>query len=300
MTAARPRVLLVDDQVEVIHGLRRVLARLAPAFDFEPSGSGADALARLEQAPWAVVVSDLRMPEMSGLELLRQVARRAPTTARVLLSGTFDVDSATAALPIAHRFLGKPCDARTLAALCGELHRLAPAVAATGVGAIVALAITTDALTRARAASDRVALAGAVRDQPALIAAMVHALGSQFLGDRCAPITLEQALASAGPAGVARLLGSGALIAVDGDAAIPVRDHAARGRARAEQVVRAGGTATDALAALLATVDQLGTDDGSRWPGLRAGGGAAALLGLWGASDRLVDQVGALAAGARD
>lgn len=286
----RPRILLVDDQLEVVEGLRRVLARVARDFEFDLAGSGAQALVELDHRPYVMVISDLRMAEMNGIELLEQVARRSSLIARVLLSGTFEADAATRALSIAHRFLCKPCNARELSETCRQLHRLGPAMAATEVGAIHALAIDADAIARAREATDRHALVRAVGTQPALIAAVLHALGSEFLGSRAEPTTLEEAIAAIGHAGFDRVLGSGALLAVDGAAATDVAAHVAAARDRAAAVTAAGGTTTDVLAALLVDVDRLGSES-ETWRGLRPRGGDVALLTLWGVTSTVVDRV---------
>lgn len=294
MTSDRLRVLLVDDQIEVVEGLRRVLARVARDFDFDLVGSGQEAVARLDLDTYAVVVSDLRMAEMNGIELLELVARRAPTVGRVLLSGTLEADEAARALSIAHRFLCKPCNARKLAETCRQLQRLKPDLRTTNVGAIRALAIEESAVARVRTAVDRQALVRAVGAHPALIAAVLHSLGSEFLGSRAEPTTLDEAISYIGHDGIDRVLNSGALLVVDEQAAAPIIEHVAAAQARAERVAVAGGTAEELLAALLVDVDQLGTLDG-RWAGLRPPGGDVALLSLWGVTVTLIDRVRAMA-----
>ncbi|HXR37836.1 MAG TPA: response regulator [Terracidiphilus sp.] len=80
----RARILLVDDEVRVLDAMRR---NLRTYFDITTATSGAEALDILQhQGPFAVLVSDLRMPGMGGLELLAQARNLAPDTTRVLLT----------------------------------------------------------------------------------------------------------------------------------------------------------------------------------------------------------------------
>jgi response regulator RpfG family c-di-GMP phosphodiesterase len=107
--SARLRVLCVDDEPNILEGLRLNLDRV---FDLHTAGSGAQALALLEkEEPFAVVVSDMRMPEMDGAEFLSRVRERFRDTVRILLTGYADVGSAISAVNNGQvfRFLTKPC-----------------------------------------------------------------------------------------------------------------------------------------------------------------------------------------------
>ncbi|MBI4957346.1 MAG: response regulator [Myxococcales bacterium] len=105
-----PRVLFVDDEVGVLEALRHAV--LDQAWDFASACSGPEALRELEVAPAAVIVSDYRMPGMSGVELLRAVRERHPETVRIVLSGYAEAHAIVAAINEGHveRFLPKPWD----------------------------------------------------------------------------------------------------------------------------------------------------------------------------------------------
>lgn len=110
----RPRVLCVDDEPHVLAGLERTLG-----WDFEivTAPSGQEGLQRIVDAgPFAVVVSDMRMPEMDGATFLAAARERAPETVRLLLTGHADTDAAMAAINQGgiFRFLLKPCEPDTL------------------------------------------------------------------------------------------------------------------------------------------------------------------------------------------
>ena len=75
---------------------------------------GEAALQACEAGSFDVVISDMRMPGMDGATLLGHIRDRFPNTARIILSGYSDAALATRAIPVAHRFLAKPCNASEL------------------------------------------------------------------------------------------------------------------------------------------------------------------------------------------
>jgi signal transduction histidine kinase len=108
MRQERPRLLLLDDEPNVVEGLALHLGR---TYRVETCTRPAEAVARFATAPFDGIVSDLRMPGMDGVEVLREVRRMAPAAARILLTGQADVGAAMKAVNDAavHRFLAKPC-----------------------------------------------------------------------------------------------------------------------------------------------------------------------------------------------
>ncbi len=105
----RPRVLCVDDEPAVLDSLRR---QLYAEFAVVGAESGPEALALLrEDASFAVLVSDMRMPGMDGATVLAQALTARPDTVRILLTGQADMEDAIAAVNDGNvfRFLIKPC-----------------------------------------------------------------------------------------------------------------------------------------------------------------------------------------------
>ena len=103
------KVLLVDDEPNVLNGYRRHLRK---HFDIDIAESGAEALKMVEsKGPYAVVVSDMKMPEMNGLQLLSQLREQSPATIRVMLTGNADQQTAVDAVNQGNifQFLNKPC-----------------------------------------------------------------------------------------------------------------------------------------------------------------------------------------------
>src|SRR5256885_3529058 len=123
------KILLVDDEPNVLDGYRRTLGR---EFTMETAVGGQEALALMEKAPYAVVVSDMRMPGMDGVQLLSRVKTQSPDTIRVMLTGHADMETAINAINEGSifRFLNKPTTkemmAKTLTAALVQ-HRLVTA-----------------------------------------------------------------------------------------------------------------------------------------------------------------------------
>jgi HD-like signal output (HDOD) protein/CheY-like chemotaxis protein len=108
------RVMFVDDEGHVLAALRRMLHPARDSWDMVFASSGAEALQILERRPVDAIVSDMKMPQMSGAELLARVQTLYPSTARLVLSGQVDPDTVLDVVRSAQQFLAKPCDARTL------------------------------------------------------------------------------------------------------------------------------------------------------------------------------------------
>jgi CheY-like chemotaxis protein len=110
----KTKILCVDDEPTVLSGLQ---LNLSDQYDVHVAEDGKTALEILEKdGPFAVVISDMRMPEMTGAELLHAIEARSPETTRMLLTGYTDFDSAIKAVNDGHiyRFLTKPCPPDTL------------------------------------------------------------------------------------------------------------------------------------------------------------------------------------------
>ena len=103
------KILLVDDDPNILSGYRRTLGR---KYRLETAGGGEAALEAIRaKGPFAVIVSDLRMPGMDGIELLARVREVSKDTVRVMLTGNADLEASIAAVNEGRifRFLTKPC-----------------------------------------------------------------------------------------------------------------------------------------------------------------------------------------------
>lgn len=108
------RILFVDDEPKILTGLRRMLRSQRREWDMEFAEGGVEALNLLREAPFDVVVSDARMPQMEGSQLLEHVRHDFPDTVRMILSGQCSRTSVLRCVEVAHQFHSKPCDSETL------------------------------------------------------------------------------------------------------------------------------------------------------------------------------------------
>ncbi len=137
-TVRRPAVLFVDDEERVLNALGYLFRDL---YDVETATSGALALERLQARRFHVLVSDQRMPEMPGVELLRQAKDTAPGTVRLLLTGYSDLAAIVGSINEGEvfRFVSKPWQEEDLSATVAEAVDVAIALEAAAAGPAPAL-----------------------------------------------------------------------------------------------------------------------------------------------------------------
>ena len=111
----RDRILIVDDEKNLLEALQR---KLRKDFALETALGPDEGLAALKnRGPFSVVISDLRMPGMDGIQFLSRVKETSPDTVRMMLTGNADLESAIEAVNEGNifRFLTKPCPPDVLA-----------------------------------------------------------------------------------------------------------------------------------------------------------------------------------------
>lgn len=108
------KILFVDDELAVLEGLRRVLRCQRHEWDMTFVDRGQAALEELSTSTYDVIVSDMRMPGMDGAALLARVQEQHPGVVRLILSGYSALEAVLRAVPVAHQFLNKPCEAAVL------------------------------------------------------------------------------------------------------------------------------------------------------------------------------------------
>lgn len=124
MTIERARVLCVDDEP---HVLRALTWLLGGQFEVSTATDAVEALGLLQKNDYDVVISDQRMPGVSGVEFLRDVRKRAPRAMRILLSGYSDLDAMVGSANESQvfRFVAKPWNVQELSHLVAEAAAIA-------------------------------------------------------------------------------------------------------------------------------------------------------------------------------
>ncbi len=148
MLSLRARILLVDDEPAILETCQEILRMEGYAVDAVASGNAA--LEAMLRTTYDLLITDLKMEEMDGLELLAEVQKRSPQTVTVMMTGYGSIDSATEAVRLgAYEFLLKPVavgDLKQAVARCLERKRLSEIDALYHVGNELALAQTPDAV----------------------------------------------------------------------------------------------------------------------------------------------------------
>src|SRR4029079_5026736 len=113
-TPASPRILIVDDEAEITEILADLLSE---EYECLRAGSAEQALTELRGSHFQLVISDITMPGMSGLQMIPHVKEFSPDTVVVMISGMQTVESAISALRVgAFDYLMKPFDLRQVEA----------------------------------------------------------------------------------------------------------------------------------------------------------------------------------------
>jgi HD-like signal output (HDOD) protein/CheY-like chemotaxis protein len=113
---ALPRILFVDDEPNVLQGMQRMLYKMRNQWEMAFASSAAKALDLFRTRRFDVVVSDMRMPEMDGAELLARIKAEWPEVVRIVLSGYSEYEAVMRTVGPAHQYLAKPCDSDRIVA----------------------------------------------------------------------------------------------------------------------------------------------------------------------------------------
>ncbi len=127
------RIIFVDDDENVGQALRRMLRPMRNQWEMEFSTSGQDALERMAQTPFDIVVSDMHMPTMHGADLLAEIMDKFPETIRFALSGSPGSDTLVRTASIVHQFLVKPFEPMLLIQLITRAFALRDQLEKSGI-----------------------------------------------------------------------------------------------------------------------------------------------------------------------
>jgi HD-like signal output (HDOD) protein len=140
------RILFVDDEPMVLKGLQRTLRKMRDEWEMTFASSSKQALDILGSETYDVIVSDLRMPEMDGAQLLAEVKNKHPEVVRIILSGQVEQETTFKSVQLAHQSLSKPCDADILKHKLNKLFALRNLLADESIKRIVSQTETLPSL----------------------------------------------------------------------------------------------------------------------------------------------------------
>jgi HD-like signal output (HDOD) protein len=201
------RILFVDDEPALLEGLRGRLYRAMSKWEMTFVPNAALAIEQLEAAAYDVIVTDLRMARMDGAELLEIASTKSPETIRIVLSGYAEERQVMRLVPLAHRYVAKPCEPGRLEEVIERCLRLQELLQNPSVRATVGRVRQLPALPRvyarlrktmAREEATASEVADIIASDSAVTAKVLHIANSAFfrLGR---PITrVEQAVVHLG------------------------------------------------------------------------------------------------------
>jgi putative nucleotidyltransferase with HDIG domain len=201
------RILFVDDEVNILEGMRRAFHSMRGEWTMEFLPSGAAALASLAITPADVIVSDMRMPGMDGWQLLAEVKKAYPQTVRLVLSGQADPTSVMRAVGTAQRYLAKPCASEALKAAIAQTQmlrqllsseRLAQLVGAVGMLPSAPTAFQNILACLQDPAASLGDVARIIGQDVAMTANIMKLVNSAFFGSRRPVVSAERAVAYLG------------------------------------------------------------------------------------------------------
>ena len=109
------KILIVEDEKSISGVLHSILSEELPNYEFIIADDGLEGLKQIEKEDFALVISDIKMPKVSGTELLKQALQIKPDTTFVMISGHADIDTAVDCLKVgAYDFISKPIDINRL------------------------------------------------------------------------------------------------------------------------------------------------------------------------------------------
>ena len=104
------KILFIDDEQKVLDGLKRSLRSKRHEWDMKFESDPTRALEDIGHNDYDFIITDLRMPGLTGAQLLQKVIEVSPHSTRIVLSGDAELDRVAKTVGNAHQFIAKPCE----------------------------------------------------------------------------------------------------------------------------------------------------------------------------------------------
>jgi HD-like signal output (HDOD) protein len=143
------KILFVDDEPNILEALERMLFPMRKEWRIVFASSGQEALELMAKDSFDVLVTDMRMPAMDGAALLEEVKQRYPDTVRFVLSGQSDKKTTYKTVGLAHQFMAKPCNPKSLKANVDSAFALRDLLGNENLKSMISQASTLPALPKA-------------------------------------------------------------------------------------------------------------------------------------------------------
>jgi HD-like signal output (HDOD) protein len=189
--AAKIRVLFVDDEPMMLEVLRMTVEMMQGEWETRFAESGQRALSLMEKEPFDLVISDMRMPGMTGAQLLNEVMQRYPATSRIILSGYAEHDEVLRCVGVTHQFLAKPCELPAMQATLKRIQGLRARLHSAEIQTLVAELRTLPSIpavffriveTLQKPDCPLESISQIVASDPALTAKLLQLVNSAFFG----------------------------------------------------------------------------------------------------------------------
>lgn len=118
---SKKKIIFIDDEANVLQGLKRSLRPMINEWDMTFLQSGKEALELLAKNEYNIVVTDYKMPDMDGIELFKIIKEKHPKIKLIMLSGQSETEIFETAGKIADKYISKPCDHESLINTINEL-----------------------------------------------------------------------------------------------------------------------------------------------------------------------------------
>lgn len=207
MPDASWNIVLVDDDSRILDGLRRMLRPYRKEWRMRFVRGGGEALELMRHDAVDMLVTDMRMPGMNGVELMKQVRTLYPHVIRMVLSGHVDEKMAMESMGVAHRYLAKPCDGDVLRKTILEMLKLHEILRSPRLRSIVSglpglpvLPSTCDSLAQELRSPEHFISGAAeiIARDAAMTAKILHVVNSVFGGKSREIVNIMQAVSSLG------------------------------------------------------------------------------------------------------